>query len=105
MALKKQSIMEGPALKVWRKQLALTQGEAAAALGLKLRMFQHYESGDQPIPRMMALACWALRQGRHDFNGKKTKKLKEPIALFLAGDDAKLRQKKLAKIKKLKATN
>ncbi len=98
VTFKKQSRMTGPSLKTWRKALALTQGEAATALGLKLRMFQHYEKGDHPIPRSMALACWALKQGRHDFDGTKAQKTKERLALVLAGDDAKLRAKKLKKL-------
>ena len=98
MVFKKHSRMKGSDLKEWRKSLALTQSEAATALGLKLRMFQHYEKGDHPIPRTMALACWALRQGRHDFDGQKARKLKEPLALVLAGEDAELRAKKRKKL-------
>ena len=35
----------------------LTRQAAAAALGRSLRMIQNYVEGDQPIPRVVALAC------------------------------------------------
>lgn len=101
VAFKKHSNMTGAGLKTWRKALALTQSEAALALGLKLRMFQNYEKQGHSIPRSMALACWALRQGRYDFDGLKVKKTKEPIAVKLAGNDEKLRNKKLKKLRAL----
>lgn len=100
MAFKKHSALDGPAFKAWRKSLALTQGEAADALGLKLRMVQHYEKGTHKIPRSLALACWALGKGKCDFDGEKAKSLKEPLALVIAGDDEKLRAKKAKKLKK-----
>ena len=101
MALKKHSAMNGVDLKTWRKGLALTQSEAATALGLKLRTVQSYEKGDQKIPRTLALACWALSRGKADFADGKALKLKKPLALVLAGDDEKLAAKKAAKLAKL----
>ena len=92
--------MTGEGLKVWRKAQALTQSEAAKALGLKLRMIQHYEKGSHKIPRALALACWAIGRGRQDFNGTKAKVLEEPLALALAGDDEKRRAKKKKKLAK-----
>lgn len=103
MALKKHSIMTGEGLKAWRKSQALTQSEAAKALGLKLRMIQHYEKGSHKIPRTLALACWAMGKGKQDFNGTKAKTMKEPLALVLAADDEKLRAKKQKKLEKLAA--
>ena len=103
MALKKHSVMTGEELKGWRKAQALTQSEAAKALGLKLRMIQHYEKGSHKIPRTLALACWAMSKGKQDFNGAKAKAMKEPLALILAGDDEKLRAKKEKKLEKLAA--
>lgn len=98
VAFKKHSTLTAAGFKAWRKSLALTQSEAASALGLKLRMVQHYEKGTHKIPRSLALACWALGKGKYDFDGKKAKGLKEPLALILAGDDEKLRAKKLKKL-------
>ena len=40
MKLGKTSDLTGVDFKAWRKSLALTQDEAAKALGLKLRMIQ-----------------------------------------------------------------
>ena len=46
----------------WRKRLSFTQAEAAASLGMGLRMVQKYEAG-APIPRVVALACAAIAMG------------------------------------------
>ena len=102
MAFKKQSALSAAAFRAWRKSLALTQSEAATALGLKLRMVQHYEKGNHKIPRTTALACWALAQGQIDFDGEKTIELPEPLALVLNSDDEKARAKKTKKLAKLK---
>ena len=99
MKLGKSSDLTGADFKVWRKSLALTQDEAAKALGLKLRMIQNYEKGTHPIPRTTALACWALSKGRIDFVAGAPVKLKKPLALHLAGKDEKLKAKKIRKLK------
>jgi transcriptional regulator with XRE-family HTH domain len=62
------------AFKHWRKQLNLSQKEAAEALGLKRRVVQYYEKGERDgekvtIPKAVRLACWALAQGVDDFRG------------------------------------
>ncbi|MCA1940015.1 MAG: helix-turn-helix domain-containing protein [Caenispirillum bisanense] len=66
--------MTPKAFKHWRKSLNLSQKEAAAALGLKHRIVQYYEKGERDgkpiqIPKSVRLACWALSQGTHDFDG------------------------------------
>lgn len=99
VSFKKHSALTAEAFKAWRKSHALTQSEAGKALGLKTRMIQNYEKGTHKIPRVTALACWALAQGKVDFDGEKAKKLKDPVALTLAGDDEKLRAKKTKKLK------
>ena len=101
MKLHKNSSMHAGDFKLWRKSLALTQAETGKALGLKPRMIQNYEKGAHAIPRTVALACWALSKGRVDFVGSKARKLKQPLALILAGDDQKLAAKKKAKLAKL----
>ncbi len=58
----------------WRKSLELSQKEAASALGLKRRVVQYYEKGERDgekieIPKYIRLACHALTQGVHDYNG------------------------------------
>jgi transcriptional regulator with XRE-family HTH domain len=62
--------MSAAEFRAWRKQLSLTQREAAAALGLSLSQVSDYESGlkrgtDRPaiIPRTVALACRAISGG------------------------------------------
>ena len=59
----------------WRKSLGLKQKDAADRLGLKKRMIQYYEKGDRDgrpveIPRSVRLACFAISQGVHDFDGR-----------------------------------
>ena len=98
MTFKKHSTLTGTSFKAWRKSLALTQSEAAMALGLKLRMVQHYEKETHKIPRTVALACWALSHSEVDFDGTEVTKLTEPIAFVLAGTNAKLRAKKARKL-------
>jgi len=47
----------------WRARLSITQREAAERLGLSLRGYQKYESGEAAIPRSIELACAAIAQG------------------------------------------
>jgi DNA-binding transcriptional regulator YiaG len=48
------------AFKRWREKKAMTLDSAAAALGLSRRMVAYYEQGSKPIPRVVALATFAL---------------------------------------------
>ncbi|CAN0507184.1 unnamed protein product [Discosporangium mesarthrocarpum] len=66
--------MSPAAFKRWRKDLGLSQKEAADALGLKRRAVQYYEKGERggdpvPIPKTVRLACYALGAGCKDFTG------------------------------------
>ena len=64
--------------KHWRRTLGLKQKDAADLLGLKKRMIQYYEKGDRggrkvEIPKSVRLACYAITQGIHDFDGENPK--------------------------------
>lgn len=66
--------MKGHEFKRWRKSLALSQNEAAEALGLKRRVVQYYEKGKRDgdavkIPRSVRLACFAITVGVTDYHG------------------------------------
>lgn len=41
----------------WRASLGLSLAQAARALGLSRRMVAYYDSGERPVPRVVALAC------------------------------------------------
>ena len=61
--------------KRWRKDLGLSQKEAANALGLKRRVVQYYEKGERDgkelqVPLTVRLACFALSQGVTDYRGR-----------------------------------
>ena len=45
----------------WMTEHGLSLNAAADALDLSRRMIAHYRTGSRPIPRVMALACEALR--------------------------------------------
>lgn len=47
-------------LRAFRKRLGLTQTEAAEAMGLTKQAIYLYESGRNPIPRLVELACEAI---------------------------------------------
>ena len=72
----KQEALPQAWFKPWRKQLGLTQKQAAALLGLKPRMIQNYESGDFEVPRYIRLACWALTRRAVDFDHRGVEKVK-----------------------------
>lgn len=66
--------MKPEEFKRWRKSLALSQKEAAEALGLKRRVVQYYEKGERDgekvvIPKAVRLACFALSQGVTEYRG------------------------------------
>ena len=66
--------MKGHEFKRWRKSLALSQSDAADALGLKRRVVQYYEKGKRDgdpvkIPRSVRLACYAIAIGVTDYHG------------------------------------
>lgn len=49
--------------RAWRKRLAYTQSQAAAALGVSLRTVQEWEGGRTAIPNLAPLACAAVAYG------------------------------------------
>ena len=60
--------------KRWRKDLGLSQKDAAERLGLKRRMIQYYETGKRDgqkvaVPKTVRLACFALAAGVSDYSG------------------------------------
>ena len=70
--------------KRWRKEMDLSQKEAADALGLKRRVVQYYEKGERDgepvkIPRVVRLACFAILSGAEDYHGpEKENKARKP---------------------------
>jgi len=73
--------------KRWRKDLGLSQKDAADRLGLKRRMIQYYEKGDRDgqrvaVPKTVRLACYALTAGVADYDGpaRRKKKAKAKMA-------------------------
>ena len=71
--------MDPQDFKRWRKQLKLSQKDAANALGLKRRMIQYYEKGERDgekvkIPLSVRLACFAIAEGVADYHGPSRKK-------------------------------
>ena len=55
--------MNAEALLAWRKRLALSQEEAAKALGCGRRTLVQYENGESPVPKTIALATIAIELG------------------------------------------
>lgn len=45
----------------WRHSLGLTQTEAAARLGVSMRMYQYYEAGSYKIPLRVKEQCILMR--------------------------------------------
>ena len=75
--------MNSKQFKRWRKSLGLKQHDAAELLGLKKRMIQYYEKGDRDgrkveIPKSVRLACYAISQGIHDFDGEEPRREPKP---------------------------
>lgn len=60
-------------LRDWRERLNLSQQRAASELGLSLRGYQNYESGERKIRRHIALACAAVAFGLPPYDGKPAK--------------------------------
>ena len=54
-------------LRAWRERMKFSQQKAADTLGLSLRGYQNYESGERPIRRYIALACAAISHGLCNF--------------------------------------
>jgi transcriptional regulator with XRE-family HTH domain len=83
-------VMKPSDFKRWRKDLGLSQKDAADLLGLKRRMVQYYEKGQRDgfkvaIPKTVRLACYALADGVIDYAGpprpkKKPKSKPKPKA-------------------------
>lgn len=73
---KRPRVMTPAGFKRWRKDLKLSQKEAAEALGLKRRILQYYEKGERDgerveVPKTVRLACYAISQGCKDYSGPK----------------------------------
>ncbi len=49
----------------WRKQNSLTFDKAAIELGISRRAIAYYESGKQPVPKHIALACKGWEAEEH----------------------------------------
>lgn len=47
-------------LRLWRRRLNLTQVEAAKVLELSRRQIQYYDTGEEPLPRVVELAMMAV---------------------------------------------
>ena len=67
-------IMTPARFKRWRKDMKMSQKEAAEALGLKRRILQYYEKGERDgervdIPKTVRLACYAIEHGCKDYPG------------------------------------
>ena len=72
--LKHPRVMTPARFKRWRKDLKMSQKEAAEALGLKRRILQYYEKGERDgervdIPKTVRLACYAIERGCKDYSG------------------------------------
>lgn len=94
--------MKGHDFKRWRKSLALSQKEAADALGLKRRVVQYYEKGERDgdpvkIPRTVRLACYAILTGVPDYHGPDREKRKDRDEERDSGDGDKRGKKKKKK--------
>lgn len=68
------AVMKSADFKRWRKNLGISQKDAAHALGIKRRVIQYYEKGERDgkkvdIPLYIRLACYALLEGVTDFDG------------------------------------
>jgi transcriptional regulator with XRE-family HTH domain len=68
------AVMKASDFKRWRKDLGLSQKEAADLLGLKRRMVQYYEKGQRDgkkvgVPKTVRLACYAVADGIDDYRG------------------------------------
>ena len=51
-------------LNQWRERLGLTRQQAADAIGISLRMFDYYASGEYPVPRTVELAIRQIEAER-----------------------------------------
>lgn len=56
-----QCTMSGANMAKLRTEFGLSRAEFADKLNLSRQMIRQYEVGASPIPRPLALACWALR--------------------------------------------
>lgn len=49
-------------LKAWRNSLNLTQEGAATLLGVHRVTYTRWETGAQPLPKMISMACLSFKQ-------------------------------------------
>jgi DNA-binding XRE family transcriptional regulator len=56
--------MDTQTFKAWRARLGLTQERASKPLGVSRRVVAGWETGTTPIPKMAALATWAIEHRR-----------------------------------------
>lgn len=83
-------VMKPSDFKRWRKDLGLSQKDAADRLGLKRRMIQYYEKGKRDgqrvaVPKTVRLACYALSSGVADYAGPAPTKKKPKAKPKAAG--------------------
>ena len=57
-------------MKVWRKKHSLTQREAAHALGVSLGAVRKWESGENPLPKIVEKAMALLSESWQNFKGR-----------------------------------
>jgi transcriptional regulator with XRE-family HTH domain len=56
--------MDAQDFKAWRSQRGLTQEKAGESLGVSRRVVAGWETDTISMPKMVALATWAIDQGQ-----------------------------------------
>jgi hypothetical protein len=60
------AFMPAETFRAWRQENHFSLSAAAEALGLSRRQIAYYNSGEQPIPKVVALACRAIATDRRN---------------------------------------